>query len=188
MMAASTTASPSPETTALVPLAEYLDTTYRPDCDWIDGEVRERNLGEQPHASVQGFFTGLFIQHGVEWGVRVFPEQRVQTSAEHYRVADVCVVRRELKLEPIVRTPPLLCIEILSRDDRMSEMQERVDDYFAMGVGNVWVVDPRRRRAYTADRTGGLEAAVDVLRIERTAIEARLSEVFSELDEMEQGL
>src|SRR5437867_4374851 len=98
-------------TTVRVPLTEYLNTTYRPDCDWVDGEVKERNMGEQPHASVQSFFTTLFATRGKEWGVRVFPEQRVQTSAEHYRIADVCVVRRELGLEPIVRTPPLLCIE-----------------------------------------------------------------------------
>ena len=40
----------------LVPLEEYLHTTYRPDRDWIDGEAKERNMGEGPHAMVQGFF------------------------------------------------------------------------------------------------------------------------------------
>ncbi len=172
----------------LVPLREYLETTYRPDRDWIEGEVRERNTGGQPHASVQGFFTRLFGNHGVEWGIRVFPEQRVQTSAEHYRIADVCVVRRSTRMEPIVRTPPLLCIEILSRDDRMSEMQERVDDYLAMGVENVWVVDPRRRRAYALDREGGLKPALETLMIEGTAIKISIAEVFAELEEMERQL
>lgn len=187
-MAVPTTAIATPTATTLVPLAEYLNTTYRPDCDWVDGEVRERNMGEQPHASVQGYFTTLFTIHGAEWGLRVFPEQRVQTSERHYRIADVCVVRRETKLEPIVRTPPVLCIEILSRDDRMSEMQERVDDYFGMGVGSVWVVDPRRRRAFTAERSGGLQAVTELLRVEGTAIEARMEDVFAELNEMERGV
>ena len=176
------------ETLTAVPLSEYLRTTYRPDRDWIEGEVRERNMGEQPHASVQGFFTRLFGNHGVAWGIRVFPEQRVQTSAEHYRIANVCVVRRSTRMEPIVRTPPLLCIEILSRDDRMSEMQERVDDYQAMGVENVWVVDPRRRRAYALDREGGLKPAPEALKIEGTAIKIVITEVFAELEEMERQL
>ena len=176
------------ETLTAVPLSEYLRTTYRPDRDWIEGEVRERNMGEQPHASVQGFFTRLLGNHGVAWGIRVFPEQRVQTSAEHYRIADVCVVRRSTRMEPIVRTPPLLCIEILSRDDRMSEMQERVDDYQAMGVENVWVVDPRRRRAYALDREGGLKPAPEALTIEGTAIEISIAEVFAELEEMARQL
>jgi hypothetical protein len=34
----------------MVPLSEYLSTTYRPDCDFLEGELKERNMGEQPHA------------------------------------------------------------------------------------------------------------------------------------------
>lgn len=166
-----------------VPLREYLQTTYRPDRDWIDGEVKERNMGEGPHASVQGFFVGLFRLRGTEWGIRVFPEQRVQTSAMHYRIADVCVTRRSAPFEAIVRTPPLLCIEILSRDDRMSEMQERVDDYFGMGVGVVWVVDPRRRKAFVAEASGMRQ--VSELVVPGTEISVAVSEVFAELDELE---
>ena len=33
-------------TSTLVPLSEYLRTSYRPDRDWIDGVVKERNVGE----------------------------------------------------------------------------------------------------------------------------------------------
>jgi hypothetical protein len=33
-----------------------------------------------------------------------------------------------------VRTPPLLCIEIPSWDDRMIEVPERGDDYLGMGA------------------------------------------------------
>ena len=42
-----------PTTPALIPVEEYLRTVYRPDCDYIDGEVLERNLGEKPHARLQ---------------------------------------------------------------------------------------------------------------------------------------
>jgi len=113
-------------------------------------------LGEQPHAAVQAFLGYLFRMNAERWGVRVFPEQRVQTSQKHFRVADLCVVRRGIGAEPIVRTPPLLCVEILSRDDSMSDMHERVDDYLAMGVGSVWVIDPRRRKAYFSTSEGAL--------------------------------
>ena len=172
-------------THVLVPLEEYLRTTYRPDRDWIDGETRERNMGEQPHASVQAFFTQLFRNNGAAWTIRVFTEQRVQTSAQHYRIADVCVVRRDLPMEPIVRTPPLLCIEILSRDDRMSEIQERVEDYLAMGVRAVWVVDPRRRRAYEATSSGALQPVPAELVLAGTETRVPVAEIFAELDEME---
>lgn len=171
-------------TSTLVPLREYLETSYRPDRDWIDGEVRERNMGEGQHASVQGFLIGLFRLHRDEWDVRVLPEQRVQTSARHYRIPDVCVTRRSAPFEAIVHTPPLLCIEILSREDRMSEMQERVDDYLGMGVEVVWLVDPRRRKAFIADASG-LRESSQVLTVPGTAVAVQVSEAFAELDELE---
>lgn len=172
-------------THTLVPLEEYLNTTYRPDRDWVDGETKERNLGEQPHALIQLLIGHIFKLHGSEWNVRPMTEQRVQTSARHYRIADVCVTRRETAFEPIVRTAPLLCVEILSRDDRMSEIQERVEDYLAMGVPAVWVIDPRRRRAYIATEIGSLMLVPDVLTVPSTAIAIPVREVFAELDELE---
>ncbi|HWZ34412.1 MAG TPA: hypothetical protein VNX18_23900 [Bryobacteraceae bacterium] len=33
-----------------ISVAEYLATSYRPDCDYIDGHIEERNLGEWDHA------------------------------------------------------------------------------------------------------------------------------------------
>ena len=44
--------------------------------------------------------------------------------------------------EPIVRHPPIVCLEILSRDDRMSAMKERIEDYLEMGVRCIWFLDP----------------------------------------------
>jgi hypothetical protein len=42
-------------------LADYLRTSYRPDCDYVDGEVQERNGGEFDHAAVQAFLTSCFF-------------------------------------------------------------------------------------------------------------------------------
>jgi Uma2 family endonuclease len=173
----------------VVPLEIYLSTTYRPDCDWLDGELKERNLGESPHAIVQGFLAYIFRASANAWNIRSLPEQRVQTSSRHYRIADLCLVRRETPFEPIVRTPPLLCVEILSRDDRMTEIQERVEDYFAMGVRAVWVIDPRRRRAYLAQSDGQgnsfMQDAKETLGVPGTPIQVSVAEMFAELDELE---
>jgi len=40
--------------------------------------------------------------------------------------------------------PPDLAVEINSPGDRRSEIQDKVDDYLALGVRMVWVVDPKR--------------------------------------------
>jgi Uma2 family endonuclease len=172
-------------TSALVSLAEYLDTAYRPDCDWVEGEVKERNVGEQSHARVQAFLAYIFRLHSIEWAVRVLVEQRVQTSASRFSIPDVCVIPFATRTEEIVRTPPLLCIEILSRDDRMSDIQERVEDYLAMSVQAVWVVDPRRRRAYAALPSGALEPVPAELAVAGTAIRVPIPDIFAELDEFE---
>jgi hypothetical protein len=32
--------------TTQIPLSEYLATSYRPDREYVDGEIRERNVGK----------------------------------------------------------------------------------------------------------------------------------------------
>ncbi len=168
-----------------VPLAEYLETSYRPDCDWIDGERIERNMGEKPHTRIQQFLCQYLGNREQELDILVYPEQRVQTSATHYRVADVCVTRRgpaEDMDELIVTTPPLLCVEVLSRRDGLIDMQDRVDDYMAMGTMQVWVIDPFRRRAYIANEQGFLQPEENVLTVAGTGIRVPLEEMFAALE------
>ncbi|MBB5064712.1 hypothetical protein [Granulicella mallensis] len=43
-----------------VPVEVYLTSMYDPDCDYVDGELLERNVGETPHASAQKFFITFF--------------------------------------------------------------------------------------------------------------------------------
>jgi Uma2 family endonuclease len=165
----------------LISVAEYLTTAYSPDRDYVDGEVVERNLGERDHSSIQGaIFGSLFIRRR-EWGIHVYPEQRVQVKASRFRIPDVCAVKGAKPDEQIFTRPPYLCVEILSRDDRMSQMQERISDYLQMGVAYVWLVDPSSRRAwvYTADAIG--EVKDGVLRTQQPDIEVPLAEIFAEL-------
>ena len=63
-----------------IPLQEYLSTSYRPDCEYVDGEIRERNVGKYEHARVQALLARWFGNHEQEWGVQVVTEQRVQVS------------------------------------------------------------------------------------------------------------
>jgi Uma2 family endonuclease len=149
---------------SLVSIHEYLSTSYRPDCDYVDGVVLERNLGEYDHARLQRALVVYFDNRRKEWGIDVVPEQRVQVSPTRFRVPDVCVIVDDGPPEQIFRTPPLICVEILSKDDRLSEMQERIDDYLDFGVRYVWILDPSRRKAWRCTPAGMLET--DELRTE----------------------
>jgi hypothetical protein len=52
--------------TVQMSLEEYLRASYHPDCDYVDGEVQERNWGEFDHALTQGFVSSWFYQHRQE--------------------------------------------------------------------------------------------------------------------------
>lgn len=172
-------------TSTLVPLSEYLRTSYRPDRDWVDGEVRERNMGEGPHGNIQVFLAFIFKLRAKPWGVRVYTEQRVQTSEAHYRIADVCAIEADAPFEKIVRIPPLLCVEILSSCDGLRETQERASDYFNMGVAAVWIIDPQRRQAYSAGTDRIFSPVTEALTVRGTEIRVPLAEMFAELNELE---
>jgi Uma2 family endonuclease len=167
----------------LVPVEEYLRTTYRPDCDYVDGEVLERNVGERDHSKLQREFILYLGTRARQWGIHIFPEQRVQVSAQRFRVPDVCVVVGREPEEQIFRQPPFICIELLSKDDSLRSMQRRIDDYLKFGVPNVWVVDPADRRAWIYHVDGNREVKDGVLRTENPIFEVSLTEIFAGLDD-----
>ena len=169
--------------TTLVPLSEYLKSSYRPDRDYLEGELQERNMGEQPHARLQNFFGYLFRLNQKLWGVRALPEQRVQVRPERFRIPDLAIIQSSDPFELIITKAPFLCIEVLSSEDSLRRIHERVKDYAAMGVPNIWVVDPWSRAAYYASSTEFKQIEDGVLRIAGTPIEVSLSELFAELDE-----
>jgi hypothetical protein len=75
----------------LVPIAEYLATSYRPDRDYVDGELQERNAGEWPHSRAQGRFYAFLFQRERQWGIRAVPEQRAQVSPTRFRIPDIAL-------------------------------------------------------------------------------------------------
>ena len=61
----------------------------------------------------------------------------------------------------------------------MSRIEVRINDYLAMGVPYVWVLDPETKQAFTATATTGLqEVKTDVLKTEKPALEVPLGEIF----------
>ena len=152
------------KTGALIPVEEYLRTSYHPDCDYVDGEVLERNLGESDHSDLQGELIYFFRARRGSWKVFAFPEQRIQVRPTRFRIPDICVYAGEKLKEQIFRTPPLICIEILSPEDRLERIQERIDDYLAFGVPYVWVINPRNRRAWAYTKDGSTEIHDGLLR------------------------
>jgi len=131
-------------TVALVTLEDYLATGYRPDREWIDGELKERNVGKWEHARVQALLAIWLGQNEAAWGVQVGTESRMQVSPRRIRIPDVVLVPAGAQPEVLV-DPPVLVVEVLSPEDSYSDTQERAQDYLEMGIKAVWLIDPKSR-------------------------------------------
>ena len=158
---------------------EYLRTSFDgSDCEYLDGEVVERNMGELPHSDIQGNLYLLLSQLRGRLGIRVNLEIRIQINKRRYRVADVAVWRDSNIGTGIPTVTPFLVIEILSPEDRMVRMLPKIQEYLSIGVEWVWIIDPEEKSALSYSQTNPAGAVCDVLRTENPAIEIPLSRAF----------
>ena len=143
--------------TRLISVDDYLRSTYKPDAEYVDGVLELRGRGEEldagasteeelleenRHSKWQATLAYFFKMHRREWNIRVRPEYRTETSERRYRVPDVAITDAALLDEPVATAPPLIAIEILSPEDRLSRLLVRLADLEAMSVPAIYVIDP----------------------------------------------
>lgn len=163
---------------ALVSVEDYLRTSYSPDREYVDGRIVERNLGEQTHSDIQWKLVGWFWDRRNELALRALPEQRVQVTATRFRIPDVTVVKNSQHQGQIFTAPPHLCVEILSKDDTMEDVQEKIDDYLRFGVPYIWIINPRLRKGFVATKAGLVEAESGILETNEPGIRVPVSGLF----------
>ncbi len=166
-------------TKVLVDVEEYLRTSFEgPDCEYLDGEIVERPMGELPHGDVQTTLALLLRRERSRLGIRVVTEIRIRIHARRYRVADLAVWRDDNIGTSIPTVPPFLVIEILSPEDRMTRMLPKIQEYLAIGVEWIWLIDPKEKSAmcFSKQYPGG--KLCDLLRTENPLIEIPLHRAF----------
>lgn len=161
-----------------IPVEEYLRTSYDPDCEYVDGEVVERNVGRKGHSKVQRRLLRILEAREHDCGIFVLQEWRMRVSGTRYRIPDVLIVAGPEPDEEVLSSPPLVCIEILSPEDRVSRMQNKIAEYLAFGVRYVWVLDPESKEAFVYTSAGMKKIEDGFLRTENPGIEIPLSAVF----------
>ncbi len=134
-----------------ISITEYLHTSF-PDLDreYRNGEVVERSMPDYLHGKTQGFLFAFFMALTRRLSVYPCVETRMLLSPNRALIPDVAVFH---PVEPlrVPDTPPLVAIEVLSLDDRLTEVREKLREYRAWGVPHVWLVDPHSRRFYICD-------------------------------------
>jgi Uma2 family endonuclease len=133
---------PSAPTLPFVSVEDYLESSYEPDMEYVDGALVERNLGRLKHGHLQSLISAFFVVNGREHGLKVATEQRIRVGERRYRIPDLAVMPADRTEDEALALPPILVFEILSPEDQFAELRRKIEDYRAMGISNVCILDP----------------------------------------------
>jgi Uma2 family endonuclease len=160
---------------------EYLGLVFpdRPEPDYVHGEVVERALPTLLHAQIQALLVLLFARLLPKVHLTLLTEPRLQIEPDRFRVADFAVLRGARPEGRYATTPVFVAIEIVSPDDRYSELTQRLEDYRRWGVPNVWLVDPELKRLHEYSEAGLLQRAS--LRLPEFDFEISAQELFKDI-------
>src|SRR5579862_3356027 len=129
-------------TSTHVPIEVYLRSSYEPDAEYVDGEIEERPVGERDHAAWQAAIQKWFWKHEREWNINALLELRIQVAPTRFRVPDVAILDSSAPVEQITTHAPIAVFEVLSPEDTVQRLKHKLEDYAAMGIPQIWVVDP----------------------------------------------
>jgi Uma2 family endonuclease len=168
-----------------LPIEQYLRTSYDPDVEYVDGQLKERPVVQSIHGTIQSLLSFWFYQHAGEWKIRVAVEVRMQSTPARVRLPDVIVDHVRFWPQTLVE-PPLLVIEVLSPGDSYAETRRKIRDYLAMGVKTVWVIDPETRKAEICGDHPEMDATH--LTVAESPVYADLDQIFALFDQQQSGL
>ncbi len=166
--------------TTAVTIEDYLNGPIPdPDMEYVDGELKGKSLVQSVHGLLQVEIGIWFRQNFDAWGLIAAAEVRIQVSATRVRLPDVVVNEAGPWLSTLIE-PPLIVVEILSPADSFTELTEKLREYEAMGIQNIWVVDPQARRSWTYEASALIEKSR--FAVAGTAIYLDVPEMFARYD------
>ncbi len=119
-------------------------------CELVEGALMMRSPTGWRHGRYEARF-GYILQNFIEenpLGEIFVGEVGIYTrrDPDTIRGADVLFISHErlaqVQARSFLDVAPELIIEVMSPDDRWSEVKQKLKEYFAIGVTIVWVADP----------------------------------------------
>jgi Uma2 family endonuclease len=143
---------PQVATETQIPAEQYLRMTFEHDAEFVHGEIVERSMPDYIHARIQVLLAYLFERLRKTHALFPCCELRFKVAPDVYRIPDVSVIAGQPPQQGIPDVAPLVVVEILSKDDRHSDLMRKLEEYRVWGVPNIWVIDPTARNfsIYTA--------------------------------------
>ncbi|MEP6986891.1 MAG: Uma2 family endonuclease [Chloroflexota bacterium] len=148
-----------------MPLAEFMEAVEAQPFELINGERRIKLPNVFGHSKVIRLLFLLFYQftqlkrEGEVYTETTFimPNKADTNWVEGSRIPDLMYFagtriadyeaqNPDHNTRPLALVPDLV-IEVVSPNDKVSELDEKIDAYLLDGVRLIWVVDPQRRKA-----------------------------------------
>src|ERR1700676_2795981 len=161
----------------LVPVEEYLNTSYDPDVEFVDGVLMQRNVGDWLHSLIQS--NVLFALRRKYPHLKVVAELRSSVTGTRYRLPDVCVLLAAPKTRYLLDAA-FLVAEVLSEGDVMSVVIEKLKEYANKGVQNIWLIDPRLRLIWVYRPPALVEIQGETISTADLSVELSRSEIFAD--------
>jgi Uma2 family endonuclease len=133
---------------------DYLRMTFEHDAEFVHGDIVERPMPDKTHARIQFLLTFQFGQVAQVQTLYPYTEFRLKVAPDIYRIPDLTVYAGSPPVEEVPSEPPLIVIEIVSKDERYSELTLKLEEYRQWGVPNIWVIDPHTRRFASYNELG----------------------------------
>jgi Uma2 family endonuclease len=124
-------------------------------CELIDGRIVRLSPTGRSHAFVEFNLSSaltLFVRHR-KLGQVLVGEVGIFTrrSPDRVRGADIAFVSNERLSDTTsggyLKIAPELVVDVISPTDRWQDVRQKLDEYFAIGVYRVWIVEPDNRAA-----------------------------------------
>ena len=133
----------------LISTDEYLNSSYEPDRELVDGVLVDRNVGSPRHGRLQLVVGVFFEQLRKSHGIFPFTETRLRVKASGaYRIPDVMVLETPYKTGKVVDAVPAVVIEVKSPDDTFDQIVDKCFEYESLGVSNILMMDPDHQRPW----------------------------------------
>ena len=164
-------------TKTLVSESEYLRLTFDgSEPDYVDGEIKERGMPTNSHSQVMLAFCLIFGRFMLKLPLYPRPEIRFRAAPGRYRIADIAVYAHHAPSAEIPPEVPYVVIEVVSPDDRLDDIMEKLDDYQAFGIPHIWLADPALRRL-SVYRDASL-ISVPALTLPEVHLDIKLADIF----------
>ena len=149
--------SAPPQTQTLVSGDELLAMGDIGSCELVEGRIVRMSPTGDEHGGYENNFafhiSGFVRQQGlgkVRVGETGFYTRR---NPDTVRAADVAFISNERYAQRkskagFLDVAPDLIVEIMSPDDRWSEVKQKLREYFSIGVKLIWVADPSDLTVY----------------------------------------